>query len=57
MIKEAALRPADTTERQLMKVITVVQMRFLGHVNRKETIEYLIMTGNPKGKEQEGGPG
>ena len=45
---ETVLRKADT-RRELMKMITVRQMRFLGHVNRKEKIEYLAMTGKIAG--------
>ena len=33
---------------------TVRQMRFLGHVNRKEKIKYLAMTGTIAGKRARG---
>ena len=33
-----------------MKMITTRQLRFLSHVNRKETIEYLAMKGKIEGK-------
>ena len=53
---ETVLRKADT-RRELMKMITVRQMRFLGHVNRKEKIEYLAMTGKIVGKRARGRQG
>ena len=37
-----------------MKMITVRQMRFLGHVNRKEKIEYLAMKGKNLGNRGRG---
>ena len=36
-----------------MTMTTKRQLRCLGHVNRKETIEYLAMTGKIEGNEQE----
>ena len=50
---QTVLRKADT-RRELMKMITVKQMRVLGHVNRKEKIEYLAMTGKNAGKRARG---
>ena len=50
---ETVLRKADT-RRELIKMITVRQMKFLGHVNRKEEIEYLAMTGKIAGKRARG---
>ena len=50
---ETVLRKADT-RRELIKMITVRQMRFLSHVNRKEEIEYLAMTGKITGKRARG---
>ena len=35
-------------------MIAMRQMRFLGHVNRKEKIEYLAMTGKIAGKRARG---
>ena len=52
MTKEAILRKA-ITRRALMTMITTRQLRFLGHINRKEKLEYLAMTERPKGNEQE----
>ena len=52
MSNETVLRKADT-RRELMTMITVRQMRFLGHVNRKEKIEYLAMTEKLQGSERE----
>ena len=49
MTNETVLREADT-RRELIKMITMGQMRFLGHINRKEKIEYLVMTGKIAGK-------
>ena len=49
---EAILRKTHTG-RALMKVITTRQLPFLGHVNRKETVEYLAMMGRSNGNEQE----
>ena len=49
---EAILRKTHTG-RSLMKMITTRQLPFLGHVNRKETVEYLAMMGRSKGNEQE----
>ena len=46
---EAILKKANT-RRALMTMITTRHLRFLGHVNRKETIEYLAMTGKIEGK-------
>ena len=43
MTNDMVLRKADT-RRELIKMITMRQMRFLGHVNKKEKIEYLAMT-------------
>ena len=37
-----------------MTMITTRQLRFLGHVNRKETLEYLAMTGKIEGKRARG---
>ena len=45
---ETVLRKADTRG-EVMKMITVRQLRFLGHFNRKEKIEYLAMTGKIAG--------
>ena len=53
MTNEAILRKANT-RRALMTMITTRQLRFLGHVNRKETIEYLAMTGKIEGKRARG---
>ena len=53
MTNEAVLRKADTG-RGLVKLITARQLRFLGHVNRKETIECLAMTGKIEGKRARG---
>ena len=53
MTNEAILRKANT-RRTLMNMITTRQLRFLGHVNRKETIEYLAMMGNIEGKRARG---
>ena len=39
MTNEAIFRKANA-RRALMTMITTRQLRFLGHVNRKETIEY-----------------
>ena len=50
---ETVLRKADT-RRELMKMITVRQMRFLGQLNRKEKIEHLAMTGKIIGKQARG---
>ena len=47
MTDEAILRKASTG-RALMTMITTRQLRSLGHVNRKETIEYLAITGKIK---------
>ena len=40
MSNETVLRKADR-RRELIIMIAVTQMRFLGHVNRKKEIEYL----------------
>ena len=53
MTNEAILRKANT-RRALITVITTRQLCFLGHVNRKETIEYLAMTGEVEGKRARG---
>ena len=53
MTHEAILRKANT-RRAPMTMITTRQLRFLGHVNRKETIEYLAMTGKIDGKRVRG---
>ena len=53
MTNDAILRKANT-RRALMTMITTRQLRFLGHVNRKETIEYLTMTGKIEGKRARG---
>ena len=37
-----------------MKMISVRQMRFLGHVNENEKKEYLAMTGKIAGKRARG---
>ena len=49
MTNEAILRNANT-ERALMNMITARKLRFLGHINRKEVIEYNAMTGKIEGK-------
>ena len=53
MSNETVLRKADT-RRELIKMITVRQMRFLSHVNRKEELEYLALTGKIAGKRVRG---
>ena len=53
MTNDMVLRKAGT-RRELIKMITMRQMRFLGHVNRKEKIEYLAMTGKIAGKRARG---
>ena len=53
MTNEAILRKANT-RRTLMTIITTRQLSFLGHVNRKETIEYLAMTAKIEGKRARG---
>ena len=50
---EAILKKANT-RRALMTMITTRQLRFSGHVNRKETIEYLAMMGKIEGKRARG---
>ena len=51
-MKQYILRKADTRI-ELMKMITVRQMKFLGHVNKKKKIEYLAMTRKLQGNERE----
>ena len=53
MTNETVLRKADT-RRELIKMITVRQIRFFGHVDRKEEIEYLAITGRTEGKRARG---
>ena len=50
MTDEAISRKADTRR----ALITTRQLRFLGHVNRKETKEYLSLTGKIEGKRARG---
>ena len=50
---EAILKKANK-RRALMTVITTRHLRFSGHVNRKETIEYLAMMGKIEGKPARG---
>ena len=40
-----AIGTKANTRRTLMTMITIRQLRYLGHVNRMKTIEYLAMTG------------
>ena len=42
------------TSRQLIKTIIIRQIRFLGHVMRKELLEYLALTGKIEGRRSRG---
>ena len=42
------------TQRSLLKVITSRQIRFLGHVLRKNELEAIVLTGNIEGKRARG---
>ena len=50
--QEALARPG--VNRRLIKDIRMRQMRFLGHVLRKEGLESLALTGNIEGKRSRG---
>ena len=49
LTNDAVLLKADT-QRSLLKVITSRQIRFLGHVLRKNELEAIALTGKIEGK-------
>jgi len=53
LTNDAVLLKADT-QRSLLKVITSRQIRFLGHVLRKNELEAIVLTGKIEGKRARG---
>ena len=53
LTNDAVLLKADT-QRSLLKVITSRQIRFLGHVLRKNELEAILLTGKIEGKRVRG---
>ena len=53
-VSNEEVRKRAGVERELMKTIRNRQMRFLGHIYRKDNLERAVMTGRIEGKRDRG---